>query len=219
MKAMLVRDRMTPNPTTVRPNSDPMAARMLLRYNNFRRLPVVDESGQVVGIVTDSDLELFLATAPSPGVVKRQYRVDQMMTTPVITVSPDYPLEEAAQLMLKHKIGGLPVVEGEQLVGIITRDDILAQLVEALGGETTSFRITVQVADRPGQLAQVATKIAELNCNIASVISARAGDRLNFTMRIQGAECEACVRAIRDLDEITVIQVWANSQSDETAEE
>ena len=216
---MLVRDRMTPNPTTVRPNSDPMAAQMLLRYNHFRRLPVVDESGQVVGIVTDSDLELFLATAPSPGIVKRQHRVDQMMTTPAITVSPDYPLEEAAQLMLKHKIGGLPVVEEEQLVGIITRDDILAQLVEALGGETTSFRITVQVADRPGQLAQVATKIAELNCNIASVISARAGDRLNFTMRIQGAECEACVRAIRDLDEITVIQVWASSQSDETAEE
>jgi acetoin utilization protein AcuB len=194
---MLVRDRMTPNPTTVRPKSDPMAAQMLLRYNHFRRLPVVDESGQVVGIVTNSDLEL----------------------TPVITVSPDYPLEEAAQLMLKHKIGGLPVVEGGQLVGIITRDDILAQLVEALGGETSSFRITVQVPDRPGQLAQVATKIAELNCNIASVISSRAGDRLNLTMRIQGAECEACVEAIRNLDEITVIQVWAGSQSDEAAEE
>ena len=216
---MLVRDRMTPDPTTVRPNSDPMAAQMLLRYGKFRRLPVVDESEQVVGIVTDSDLELFLATVPSPGVVKRQHRVDQMMTTPVITVSPDYPLEEAAQLMLKHKIGGLPVVEEGQLVGVITRDDILAQLVEALGGETSSFRITVQVFDRPGQLAQVATKIAELKCNIASVISARAGDRLNLTMRIQGTECEACVTAIQNLGEIEVIQVWTNPQSDEASEE
>ncbi len=214
---MLVRDRMTPDPTTVRPNSDPMAAQMLLRYGKFRRLPVVDESGQLIGIVTDSDLNLFLATAPSPGVVKRQHRVDQVMTTPVITVSPNYPLEEAAQVMLKHKIGGIPVVEGEQLVGIITRDDILAQLVEALGGDMSSLRITVQVPDRPGQIAQVASEIAKLNCNIASVISARMGDRLNFTMRIQGAECEACVQTIRALNEIDVIHVWASPQSAEAA--
>jgi len=212
---MLVRDRMTPNPITIRPNSDPMAAQMLLRYSNFRRLPVVDERGQVVGIVTDSDVDLFLATAPSPSIQQRQHRVAQMMTTPVITVSPGYPLEEAAQLMLRHKIGGVPVVEVDRLVGIITRDDILAQLVEALGGDTSSLRLTVQLPDRPGQLALVTTKIAELNCNIASVISARTGDRLNFTMRLQGAECEACVRAIRLLDEIDVIHVWARPASDE----
>lgn len=211
---MLVRDRMTPNPTTVRPNSDPLAAQMLLRYNNFRRLPVVDASGQLVGIVTDSDLDLFLATAPSPGVVKRQHRIDQVMTSPVITVSPKYPLEEAAELMLKHKIGCVPVVEGRQLVGIITRDDILAQLVEALGSGVSSFRITVQVPDRPGQFAQVATKIAELNCNIASVISARAGDRVNLTMRIQGIECEACIPAIRGLAEIDVLHVWTSPEPD-----
>ena len=207
---MLVRDRMTPNPTTVRPNSDPLAAQMLLRYNNFRRLPVIDESGRLVGIVTAADLELFLATAPSPGIVKRQHRIEQVMTAPVITVSPDYPLEEAAQLMLKHKIGCVPVVEREQLVGIITRDDILAQLAEALGSDTSSFRITVQVPDKPGQFSQVAAKIAELNCNIASVISARAGNRINLTMRIQGAECEACVPVIQGLDEIEVIHVWTS---------
>jgi len=213
---MRVRDRMISNPTTVRPNSDPIAAQMLLQYNNFRRLPVVDEGGRLVGIVTDSDLELFLATAPSPGVIKRQHRIDQLMTAPVITVPPDYPLEEAAQLMLKHKIGCVPVLEGEQLVGIITRDDILAQLVEALGSGISSFRITVQVPDRPGQFSQVATKIAELNCNIASVISARAGGRINLTMRIQGVDCNACVPAIRGLDEIEVIHVWTTPQPDET---
>jgi acetoin utilization protein AcuB len=189
----------------------------LLRYNNFRRLPVVDESGQLVGIVTDSDLDLFLATAPSPGVVKRQHRVDQVMTSPVITVSPDYPLEEAAELMLKHKIGCVPVVEGRQLVGIITRDDILAQLVEALGSGVSSYRVTVQVPDRPGQFAMVATKIAELNCNIASVISARAGERVNLTMRIQGTECKACILALRGLAEIDVLHIWTTPQVAETA--
>ncbi len=215
---MLVCDTMTPNPITVRPDSDPMAAKMLLRYGKFHRLPVVDDNNRLVGIVTASDLDLFFSTASSPGVVKRQYRVDQVMTTPVITVPPDYPLEEAAQLMLKHKIGGLPVMEEEQLGGIITRDDILAQLVEALGGNISSLRVTLQVPDRPGQFARVAAQTAVLNCNISSVFSARSEDRINLTMRLQGVDCEASVQAIRELEGIKVIHVWANPQPDETSD-
>lgn len=210
---MLVKDRMTPNPTTVRPDSDPMAAQTLLRYARFRRLPVVDENGRLVGIVTASDLELFFSTAPSPGVTKRQYRVDQVMKSPVITVSPDYPLEEAAQLMLEHRIGGMPVVEEERVVGIITTSDILAQLVEALGGDTPSLRVTIQVPDRPGQFARVAARIAALNCNICSLLSARAGNRVNLTMRLQDADREAVVQAIQELEEIDVVHVWENPEA------
>jgi acetoin utilization protein AcuB len=199
---------MTVHPATVRPESDPMAARTLLRYGGFRRLPVVDASGKLVGIVTANDLELFFSTAPSPGVVKRQFRVDQVMKSPVITVSPDYPLEEAARLMLRHKIGGLPVVENGEVVGIITASDIFAQIVEALGGDKPSLRITVEVPDRPGQLARVATKIAALDCNICSVLSAQAGNRVRLTMRLQGAQREALIEGIRGLDEIELVHVW-----------
>ncbi len=205
---MLVRDRMTPNPTTVRPDSDPMAAQTILRYGKFGRLPVVDANGKLVGIITASDLDLFLSTAPSPGVVKRQFRVDQVMKSPVHTVSPDYPLEDAAQMMLKHKVGGLPVVEDDKVVGIITESDILAQLVEALGGDTESLRITIQVPDRPGQFARVATRIAALNFNISSVLSARSGDRINLTMRLQGADYETIVQLIQQLDETELVSVW-----------
>jgi CBS domain-containing protein len=209
---------MTPNPITVRPDSDPMAAKMLLRYGKFQRLPVVDKNDKLVGIITAWDLELFFSTADSPGVVKRQYRVDQVMTTPVVTVSCDYPLEEAAQLMLKHKIGGLPVMEEEQLVGIITRDDILAQLVDALGGDTGSLRVTVQVPDRPGQFALVATQVAALNCNISSVLSARVGDRVNLTMRLEGDECERSIQAIQALEEIDVVHVWTTPPLSQTSD-
>ncbi len=215
---MLVCDTMTPDPITVRPDSDPMAAKMLLRYGEFHRLPVLGKNEQLVGIVTASDLDLFFSTASSPGVVKRQYRVDQVMRYPVITVSPDYPLEEAAQLMLKHKIGGLPVMEDEQLVGIITRDDILAQLVESLGGNTSSLRVTIQMPDRPGQFARVAAQTAVLNCNISSVFLARPGNRVNLTMRLQGVDCEASVQAIRELEGIEVIHMWTNPQPDETSD-
>ncbi len=205
---MLVRDRMQPNPTTVRPESDPLAAQTLMRYGHFRHLPVVDEDGRLVGIITRSDLERFFSQVPSPGVVKRQYRVDQTMTTPVITVSPDYPLEEAAKLMLEHKIGGLPVVQDERVVGIITESDIFAQLVEALGGDLHSLRITVRVPDRPGQLARVAAQIAALDCNICSVLSSPAGDHLDLTMRLKGAERNQVIRAITELDEAELLHVW-----------
>jgi acetoin utilization protein AcuB len=209
---VLVRNRMTPNPTTVRPDSDPMAAQTLLRYGKFGRLPVVDQDGKLVGIVTASDLELFFSRAPSPGVLKRQFRVDQVMKSPVMTVSPDYPLEEAARLMLKHKVGGLPVVEDGELVGIITVSDVFAQLVEAMGGETHTLRVTVRVPDRPGELARVATQLAQLNCNICSVVSSRFEGQSSITMRLEGAECDDIVQTLKELEGVTLAGVWQSDQ-------
>jgi len=209
---VLVRHRMTPHPTTVRPDSDPMAAQTLLRYGGFGRLPVVDQNGELVGIVTASDLALFFSRAPSPGVMKRQFRVDQVMKSPVLTVPPDFPLEEAARLMLQHKVGGLPVIEDGVLVGIITGSDIFAQLVDALGGDSDSLRVTVEVPDQPGQLARVAARLAELNCNICSVVSSRSAGKSAITMRLEGVERSEILQALRELEGISVSNVWQSDQ-------
>ncbi len=208
---MLVRDRMTPNPVTLRPGSDPLAGVALCKSGGFCRLPVVDEEGRVVGIVTENDLRLFLSTAPSPGVMQRQHRVEQVMRSPVVTVPPDYPLEEAARLMIEHDIGGLPVVEeGGRLVGIITRSDIFAQFAEALGADTPSLRITVQVPDRPGELAKMAGRIAAIGGNICSIVSHRpgGGERMNLTLRVEGVEREALLEAICADPSVRVLHVW-----------
>jgi acetoin utilization protein AcuB len=140
------------------------------------------------------------------------------MKRPVITVSPDYPLEEAAQLMLDHGVSGLPVVEEGRVVGMITESDIFAQLVEALGGNTTSLRVTVQVPDRPGQLARVADQIAALNCNICSILSAQVRGHMRLTMRLQGTEKEAIVQALSGLEEIELIHVWESQATDENSD-
>ena len=105
---------MTRDPVTVRPGSDPLAGMMLLRSGRFRHLPVVDSDGRLAGIVDRDDLELFLSSAGSPGVAKRQHRIDQVMVRQVVTAPPDCPLEEAAARMVAHKIGSLPVVEAGQ---------------------------------------------------------------------------------------------------------
>lgn len=214
---MLVRDRMTRNPITLRPSSDPLAGLALCESGGFCRLPVVDEERRPVGIVTANDMRLFLSTARSPGVMQRQHRVEQMMHAPVVTVPADYPLEEAARLMIQHDIGGLPVVDAAgHLVGIITRSDIFAQFTETLGADTPSLRFTVQVPDQPGELAKLAGRIAETGGNICSVVShrpERAG-WMNLTLRVTGVEREPLMEAVRTDPQLIVLHVWERPATD-----
>jgi acetoin utilization protein AcuB len=202
---------MTFDATTVRPESDPMVASMVLKFRGFRHLPVVDAGGNLVGVLGRDDLERFLSSAESPGIMKRQHRVDQVMSRDVVTVSPDCPLEDAATLMLEHKIGSLPVVEAGQVVGIITETDIFRQFAAVLGGGTDSLRLTVQVADTPGQLAELAGRIAQVDGNISSIVAYAAdqSERINITLRVEGASQEAVVDAVSALAELQVLDVSA----------
>ncbi|MDY7078265.1 MAG: CBS and ACT domain-containing protein [Chloroflexota bacterium] len=207
---MFVRDCMTRDPVTVRPESDPLAAVALLKCGDFRRLPVVDKAGNLVGIVAQNDLQVFLSQAESPGIIKRQHRVDQVMSHEVATVTPDCPLEEAASLMVKHKIGSLPVVENDQVVGIITETDIFGLFAAVLGGGTDSLRLTVQVPDVPGQLAELSSRIAQIGGNIVSVVAYEADqpERINITLRVERADQETVLEAISGQFRLDVLHVW-----------
>ena len=207
---MFVRDCMTPKVITVRPESDPLAALMLLKSGRFRHLPVVDAEGRLAGIVDRHDLDRFLSQAESPGILKRQHRVDQVMTRGVVTVPPDCPLEEAARLMVENKIGSLPVLAEGRVVGIITETDIFKQFAAVLGGGSPSLRLTVRVADIPGQLAELAGRIAGAGGNIASVVAYPSGEagRINITLRIHQAGQEAILQAIEGLPQLEVIHAW-----------
>ena len=138
MDGLRVADCMTRDPITVDPRTTLPIAYQLMRINNVRRLPVVDEDGRLVGIVTMGDVrearpketeglsswELHLKTA--------SLEVREFMTPNPLTVGPEDSLRTAARLMLDHKVGGLPVVEDGRVVGIITVSDILRLLLERL---------------------------------------------------------------------------------------
>ena len=207
---MFVRDCMTSDPVTVRPGGDPLAAVALLKCGDFRRLPVVDEEGGLIGIVTQNDLEVFLSGAGSPGIMKRQHRVDQLMNRQVTTVAPDCPLEEAASLMVEHKIGSLPVVEDGRVVGIITETDVFSQFAAVLGGGTDSLRLTVQVPHVPGQLARLAGRIALVGGNISSVVAYDAGrpERINLVLRVEAANRETVLASLSGQTAMEVLHVW-----------
>ena len=210
---MLVRDCMTRNPISVRPESDPLAAIALCKSARIRRLPVVNTEGQLVGIVSRNDLELFLSKAPSPGIMKRQHNIEQVMVTFVITVSPDHPVEEAAHLMVEHKVGSLPVVEDGRLVGIVTETDIFKQFVDLLGGQADAIRLTVTVRDICSELAKVINAVAGLGCNIRSIVIHDSAQPAyaNVTLWVVGAEQGALTAAMQNIPKVQLIRVWSKS--------
>ena len=129
---MQVRDVMTAEATTLQRNDKLTLADDIMRLGRIRHLPVLDENGQLAGIVTQRDL-FRGALAKALGYGERAQRqlmdtllVKEVMTSEVITATPDTPLAEAAQVLVERKIGCLPVVEAGRLVGIITEADFVA---------------------------------------------------------------------------------------------
>jgi CBS domain-containing protein len=135
-----VRDWMSPNPITISSDMPLPDAHQLMSDHKIRRLPVVD-SGELVGIVTLGDVRGAQASdATSLSIFELNYLlarlpVRQVMHRPVITIGPEATIAEAAGLMLKHKIAGLPVVEAGRVVGILTESDIFRLTVEAWQAE------------------------------------------------------------------------------------
>lgn len=134
MKSLTVRDWMTPNPITVTPSTTVPEANTLMKQGRIRRLPVVD-NGKLVGIVTLGDLrEASPSDATSLSIYELNYLVAQLtvekiMTKDPVTIDPNASIKKAAKLLLEHKIGSLPVMDGGMLVGIITESDIFRVLV------------------------------------------------------------------------------------------
>ncbi len=204
---MLVGERMTRNPITISETASIDDGLHLMRERKVRRLPVLDASGQMVGIVSDKDL---LHAAPSPATSLSVYElhyllskltIKQVMSRPVITVTPDTPLEEAARIMADNKIGGLPVVEDGKLVGIITETDIFKILLELLGARAAGLRITVEAPSQKGVLAALTTALFQRGADIVSVVNYVAPDpaRSRITIKLTGVDAGAVREAVNEV--------------------
>ena len=172
---MLVRERMTRHPVTVSPDTPISEALNLMRREKVRRLPVLDREERLVGIVLEKDL---LYASPSPATSLSIYEmhyllskltIAEVMSREVITVDEITPLEEAARIMADGRISGLPVMRGDQLVGIITETDLFRVFLEMLGAREKGVRMTLQVPDQKGMLASITGAIAALGGDIVSL--------------------------------------------------
>lgn len=131
MAVQTVNDLMTLSPVTVGNDAPLREVLVRMREDGVRQLPVVDEDGRLVGIITDRDVRLAMN---SPLILHDRKQDEELlgaltaescMTPDPITISPESPAYRAAEMLSSYKFGALPVVDGEALVGIISVSDVL----------------------------------------------------------------------------------------------
>ena len=134
---MLIQEIMTVNPVTVSPGEKLRTAIEKMSSARCRRMPVVAQ-GRLVGLIADLDIREALN---SPIILRERWQdedlvdhvtVEACMTPNPITVTPETPVVQAAELMRDHKISSLPVLDGDRLVGIVTETDMLSALIQLL---------------------------------------------------------------------------------------
>lgn len=210
---MLVRERMTSPAVTVTPETPFQDALKLMRDKKFRRLPVVDATGKVVGIVSERDM---LHASPSPATslsvwevnyLLWKLKVSDIMTHNVVTINQDVPVEDAANIMVSRKIGGLPVVDDKGVItGVITETDIFKAFVEILGGGEHGLRLTVQVPTGSGTLAKLSSKITELGGLILSVgtMDRESDGKRELIVKVQGVTKDTLIPALEAIGDHVV---------------
>jgi acetoin utilization protein AcuB len=174
---MLVNHWMSKQVITVDANDSMNKAIHLLKEHNIKMLPVM-EKGKLVGIVTDRDLKRSSASdATSLEIHELLYliskiKVKDIMTKNPITIPLDYTIEEAAEVLLKHNISGVPVIDHHgNIVGIITQNDIFRTLISLTGVEKKGIQFGLEVEDRPGSIKEVSDIIRQYGGRMASILT------------------------------------------------
>ena len=146
-------------------------AQEIMMKHGIRRLPVV-KNGKLVGVVTKEDIERYSPSkATSLSMSEITYllsktKIKQIMTKDPVVIPPNALLEEAAILMRDQRVGFLPVVDGDKLVGIITESDIFDAFIELLGFRERGTRFTIEAIDEPGVLLKLISIFTGYGANI-----------------------------------------------------
>ena len=204
---MLVKERMSPNPITVRPDLPVPEAQVIMKREKIHHLPVVDRDGKLVGIVAEKDL---LYASPSPATTLSVYEiasllsklaVEKVMSKKPVTVTEDVPLEEAARIMADQNIGGLPVMRGSTLVGIITESDLFRVFIELFGARQKGVRVSMVLPNERGELAKVTSAITKAGGNIIALGTFLADDTTQgrLTVKVEGLAKDKITEVLRPL--------------------
>jgi acetoin utilization protein AcuB len=212
---MFVKDRMTAHPLTISMEESLSNTHRYMQEQQVRHLPVVDKTGKMVGLVTEDDLlkaEPSSATSLSVWEIHSllmKVRVKDVMVHDVISTTEDTPIEDAAHLMLEHKIGCLPVLRDDKLIGIITEIDIFRTFMELFSARQKGLRITITVPDREGELAKVAQAIADQGGYIAACGTFMAEDptQWGLVFKVRNVDREMLIDTLSQIEGQRIIDV------------
>jgi acetoin utilization protein AcuB len=205
---MLIRNFMTKNVITIEAEESMPKAIQLLKQHKINMMPVTHQ-GKLVGVITDRDLK---QASPSEATdlethelkyLLNKITMKDIMTRQVITVPPDYTIEEAAEILMNHDISGAPVVnEQGQMEGIITSTDLYKALIALSGLGRRGIQFAFQIEDRPGSIKELTDIIRTAGGRIASIMSSydrvREGWR-NVFIRAYDINREILPQLMKDL--------------------
>ncbi len=202
---MLVREYMTPNPMSLSEDKSVLETAELMKEHKVRRFPVL-RGDELVGIVTDRDLR---SAAPSQVIsfdaqerelmpelhsLLSKITLREVMSRDVTTIHPEQTIVAAAQLMLQHRMSGIPVVgAGGELLGIITETDIFKALVDLSGVSSGRITFAFQLEDRAGSIKEVADVIRRHDGQLASILTSHnlaAPEFRRVYIRVGGVSAE-----------------------------
>ncbi|MFA1344910.1 CBS domain-containing protein [Streptococcus dysgalactiae] len=189
---MSVKDYMTKEVISISPEESVAHAADLMRDKGLRRLPVI-EKGQLVGLVTEGTMaDASPSKATSLSIYEMNYllnktKIRDIMIRQVVTVEPDASLEDAIYEMMTYKVGVLPVVQNNQVVGIITDRDVFKAFLEVSGYGVEGIRVVLLADNAVGVLAKIADCLSQENLNIRrTVVANRSNGKTVIEMQLDG---------------------------------
>jgi len=214
---MFVKDYMTRHPIMTEATMRVIDAQKLMVENNIRHVPVVGSGKRLTGLVTRQRLALPPETLASLDVWEIARHLSDMTVSKVMitgkdlhTIGPEATLEEAADVMIEHKIGGLPVVEEGIVVGIITETDLLIQLQELLGAQDHGWRVVMRVPDRLGEYRRLIRAISDRGWGVMAMGSVRTPKRTDawdIILKVRHCTQGELLLALKEIEEQEVIDI------------
>lgn len=172
---MYVKDHMTKDIKTIKADTSVLKALEIMGQNHFHRLPVVNDSGRLIGLITEGLVsETSGKNSTSLSIYELNYllsrtKAEDIMITDVKTISPDVFLEEAASVMIDNGINVLPVVDDAgRVIGIITEKDMFQAFTELMGYKHQGTKFVISCEDVPGVFARIAQLFADNDANMES---------------------------------------------------
>jgi len=202
---MIIERRMTRNPVTATPDMSIADASNLMRQEKVHRLPVLDKDKRLVGLITEKDI-LFASPSPASSLsihemayLLSKLTVKKLMSKNVVTINKDTTVEEAARMMVDQDLSCLPVLEGEKLIGIVSKSDMFKILLELFGARHFGIRVSFVVDDKPGTIAKISQALSEQNIDIITFGTFMGTDPTNAicTIKVQGAPISKVVEIIK----------------------
>ena len=191
---MKIFKRMAKKLITINPGANVLDALNILHQNSIRHLPVVN-CEKFAGFVSESDIRQVLLL---PG--GNDMKIEEIMNKNPVTIGPEENLEEAAKLINQYKVGGLPVLDDNKLVGIITVGDILAAFIEMMGVLQASSRIDVILGDNAEAFEKVSRIIKQKGGEIISVGMGNESDndKKFYFFRLKKCDVDIIAKSIKD---------------------